>query len=180
MSHIRAKNLVWDWFDEGTDHATVSIRPAGWQVSGQHGPSRYWLGTDASGVTNSVSVAVVADSKTPELALHRDTTGWHWPDGTLVPDSAAALDPDIACTALTNTLPIRRLGLGVGETAEIDVLYIPVPSLVPGVVRQRYNRTEQGYLYENLHSGFRAQLAVDSDGWVTDYPGVCRLKEPPR
>ncbi len=114
------------------------------------------------------------------MTLDRDAKGWRLRGGDPVPGSAGALDPDIACTAATNTLPIRRLGLAVGATAEIDVLYIAMPDLTPRILRQRYSRRDEGYLYENLESGFSAFLTVDSGGWVTDYPGVCRRVDRPK
>jgi hypothetical protein len=98
----------------------------------------------------------------------------------VIPGSANAIDPDIACTALTNTLPIRRLDLAIGERVEIDVLYIPVPVLEPVIARQCYARQADGYLYENRDTGFTALLSVDRGGWVTHYPGVCDMMEPPQ
>ena len=179
MSGIKIRDLRWEWFEDDTDHATVAMQSSGWRVSGQHGKTRYWLNTDAHGATNSIRVETPWDGETRSLVLRRDAAGWQGFDGVLVPESAMALDPDIACTALINTLPIRRLGLRQGESAEIDMVYIPLPSLLPCVMRQRYSRTERGYHYENLRNGFHAQLTVDSEGWVTDYPGICRLKELP-
>jgi hypothetical protein len=42
-----------------------------------------------------------------------------------------------------------------------------------GPQRQRYTRTGDGYRYES--GSFRADLGVDSDGIVTDYPGLWTL-----
>jgi hypothetical protein len=42
-------------------------------------------------------------------------------------------------------------------------------------VAQRYTRTgERHYLFEEVSSGFAAELAIDEDGLVLDYPGLCR------
>ncbi|MEM9788145.1 MAG: putative glycolipid-binding domain-containing protein [Pseudomonadota bacterium] len=177
MNATAARRLVWDWPDKGTDRATVLTTPDGLQISSQHAETRYWLHTDPNHA--AISLKVQVDRAQP-LDLRRDRDGWHHLDGSLVPGSAMAIDPDIACTALTNTLPIRRLGLGIGDTAAMDVLYLPVPDLTPRIVRQRYTRTDHGYRYQNLQNGFEALLSVDNDGWVTDYPGVCLMMEPPQ
>ena len=75
-------------------------------------------------------------------------------------------------------MPIRRLGLSAGESAEISVAYIDVPMLEPRPVRQRYHcirpfGPDSGlYRYEALfRAGSAVEIEVDSDGLVIDYPG---------
>jgi hypothetical protein len=86
-----------------------------------------------------------------------------------------AIDIDISVTPFTNTLPIRRLGLKVGQAAEIVVAYIQLPSLEIIVDRQRYTRLEDSrYRYESVDSDFRRDIEVDDDGLVITYPGLFR------
>ena len=103
----------------------------------------------------------------------------HWTDadGQPQPSLDGCLDVDISVTPFTNTLPIRRLALAPGQSAELLVAYITVPDLGVRPVRQRYtclSRTPSGgsYRYEGLESGFRADLAVDGPGLVVDYPDI--------
>jgi hypothetical protein len=101
-----------------------------------------------------------------------------------VPELEGCVDVDISATPFTNTLPIRRLGLEPGESAELRVAYVDVPELAVGPARQRYEYLEEragGGLYrfeappiEALPSGFTAQIPVDVDGLVIDYPGLFR------
>ena len=114
------------------------------------------------------------------LSLASDGMG-HWTDaaGQHQPALDGCLDVDIMVTPFTNTLPIRRLALAPGQSAEITVVYIGVPDLAVRPVRQRYThlvRTDAGstYHFEGLESGFRADLAVDEDGLVLDYAGIWR------
>ncbi|HYS06949.1 MAG TPA: putative glycolipid-binding domain-containing protein [Candidatus Dormibacteraeota bacterium] len=105
--------------------------------------------------------------------------------GTALTDLDGCIDLDIAATPFTNTLPIRRLGLRPGGAADVEVVYIAVPDLRVSRVRQRYCclRAEKGcgvYLYENLQNGFRAELPVDADGLVLDYPEQWRRRGPGR
>lgn len=84
-------------------------------------------------------------------------------------------DVDITLTPMTNTLPIRRLNLQVGEAREIKVVYFEAPSLAPKPTHQRYTcleKREDGgvYRFEALDTGFTADLPVDADGLVLDYP----------
>ncbi|MFO7274764.1 MAG: putative glycolipid-binding domain-containing protein [Bacillota bacterium] len=119
-------------------------------------------------------VAVQAGDR--ELRLRRDPDGtWHDGRGAPLPDLAGCIDVDISVTPFTNTLPIRRLQLAPGQSAEIRVAYIQVPELLVRPVRQRYTNTGGGrYRYEALETGFTTLLSVDDDGLVLEYPGCFR------
>jgi hypothetical protein len=86
---------------------------------------------------------------------------------------APALDIDLAGSPLTNTLPVRRLGMlkaATGTSHRLDVAYIVVPSLevIPAV--QTYATT--GGLSVHYASGtFQVDIELDADGYVTHYPG---------
>src|SRR5262245_31311689 len=64
----------------------------------------------------------------------------HWTAGTGADCSSldGCLDLDISCTPFTNTLPIRRLGLTPGESADLLVVCLAIPELSLRPVRQRY------------------------------------------
>ena len=106
------------------------------------------------------------------LTGRRDAEGrWYGEDGQELPDLAGCTEIDIRITPLTNTLPIRRLGLSEGESAEVKAVYIRVPELTMEPMRQRYTNLGGGrYRYENLASGFAAEITVDEQGLVVDYP----------
>ncbi len=124
--------------------------------------------------------AATPDSDPPVLELLADGEGrWQRRGGETVTELDGCIDVDISATPFTNTLPIRRLGLRPGESEELAVAYIRVHELLVGAERQRYGcleaRANGGlYRFEALPSGFTAELAVDSDGLVIDYPGLFR------
>ena len=74
----------------------------------------------------------------------------------------------------TNTLPIRRLGLAQGQTADIRAVYVELPALTVSVDPQRYTCLKPGqlYRYESLDSEFARDIDVDADGLVVTYPGL--------
>jgi uncharacterized protein len=122
----------------------------------------------------------VAGASSHELLLIADGMG-HWLDatGAELPALEGCLDIDIAVTPFTNTLPVRRLALEPGQSEEITVAYISVPDLSVRAVRQRYTlqaRTDAGstYRYEGLESDFKADVTVNADGLVVDYPPIWR------
>src|SRR5829696_2374383 len=116
------------------------------------------------------------DSERPVLELLADGEGrWRGGGGVPLPELDGCIDLDISATPFTNTLPIRRLGLKPGESEELAVTYIRVPELLVGPERQSYGCLEAGangglYRFEALPSGFVAELPVDAEGLVIDYP----------
>jgi hypothetical protein len=68
-------------------------------------------------------------------------------------------------------------------SAEITVAYLEGADLQPWPEPQRYTRLETGdggltYRFVSLDGGFSADLPVDSDGLVMDYPGLFRRAFP--
>lgn len=132
----------------------------------------YRLTLDRSWHLREAVIALAGQDRT--LILRSDGAGtWRDGDDALLPDLAGCIDIDLAATPFTNTLPIRRLTLPLGEAKEIRVVYIPVPDLRPIAVAQRYTRNAvDRYFYEGLSSNFSAELQVDGNGLVIDYPGL--------
>jgi hypothetical protein len=111
-------------------------------------------------------------------ALRLESNGrglWH-ENGREQPALQGCIDIDIEATPMTNTLPVRRLAMKPGDSTEIRLCYIDVPALTSATTRQRYTALDDGatVLFESIESGFRAELPVDEDGIVRDYPGLFR------
>jgi uncharacterized protein len=114
------------------------------------------------------------------LALSSDGSGrWTGPDGRHLPVLDGCFDVDLPSTVFTNTLPIRRLGMVPGWSEELSVVYVGVPDLSLSVARQRYTCLTWGpdggrYRYEGLGTGFSAEITVDADALVVEYPRLAR------
>jgi hypothetical protein len=92
-------------------------------------------------------------------------------NGEPVPELDGCIDVDLGFTPSTNTLPIRRLGLQVGATADIVAAWIRFPGLDIVPATQHYTRlADRRYLYES--GTFRAELDVDDVGLVVTYQGA--------
>ena len=122
-------------------------------------------------------------AKPKTLVLERDEAGTWLRDGEELPGLAGCQDIDIEITPFTNSLPVRRLDLAAGESAEVEVAYVAFPELAVGPARQRYSCLERGangsrYRYENPASGFTAELDLDRDGLVLDYPALFQRSWP--
>jgi hypothetical protein len=108
------------------------------------------------------------------LEVRSDGLG-HWvaADGSALPGLDGAIDVDVSVTPFTNTLPIRRLRLDRGGSAEIVTAYVSVPRMSIEPDPQRYTRLEANlYRYESLDSDFCRDVQVDEEGFVVEYPGL--------
>lgn len=137
----------------------------------------YALAWDEGWRLREARLAVTTEPGERSLRLETDGGGrWRDGDGRARPDLHGCLDIDIWPTPFTNTFPIRRQPLAVGERREFVMAWVSAPALTVRPMRQGYTRlADRRYLYENLEgSGFRAELDVDADGVVLDYEGVFR------
>jgi hypothetical protein len=179
-------NRVVRWVPDagvGAEHLAIRSTPEGTVAEGvvvgaRGGTSyglRYCVRCDALWRVREAVLSLAGEERC--LYLRADGEGnWRDQDGRSVEVLRGCVDIDISATPFTNTLPIRRLGLALGEAREILVAYVPVPALAPEPVRQRYTRLEAGqlYRYEGLFRGYAGELTVDGDGLVLDYPGTFR------
>ncbi|MER9338094.1 putative glycolipid-binding domain-containing protein [Mesorhizobium sp. M0293] len=135
---------------------------------------RYRIACDAGWRARRVVVDMIGSGKT--LVLAADGEGRWTRDGLAVPELDGILDPDLTVTPFTNTLPIRRLRLSVGQSAEITTAFIDFPALTVVANPQRYTCLEEGrrYLYESRASDFRRELEIDREELVVDYPDFWR------
>lgn len=179
--------LRWTgWDGQGLEHCHATRDEDGATldgvVAGQRGGlygAHYRVSTDAAGITRELWMCYAGG---PALHVRADAPG-AWTDrltGRALPDLDGCLDVDIGVTPATNALPIWRLGLAEGQAAEIRAAYVPLPSEIGGAFHprpaaQRYARLGPAlYRYEGLFRHFSADLPVDPDGLVTDYPGYFR------
>jgi hypothetical protein len=122
-------------------------------------------------------LVVATDRSTQSLSLRTDGQGHRrHNDGRICGDLDGCLDVDIWPTPFTNSFPIRRQPMAVGERREFRMAWIFGPDLRVQPQPQAYTRLgERLYLLQNLDgSGFSVELPVDEDGLVMDYPGLFR------
>ena len=176
--------MWWAWNGPGLGHLRLAVRDSGVVADGlvlgvgDGRPFRvaYDVRCDAHWRVRAARVGVPGEP--PRVELFSDGEGtWTGPDGRVLPHLEGCEYVDISETPFTNTLPIRRLGLSPGESAEVTVAYLDGTELQPWPEPQRYARLEEGgggglYHFESLDGGFTADLPVDSDGLVVDYPGL--------
>jgi hypothetical protein len=120
-----------------------------------------------------VRATVIGDNR--GLHLTSDGEGnWRDANGRPLDVAAGAVDIDLPVTPFTNTLPIRRLNLKKGASADIRTVYITPPNFEIISDPQRYTCIEplRRYRYESLDSDFVREIDVDADGLVVTYPDL--------
>ena len=181
--------------------ADIDLRPDGVSASGtQVGvfpiPYRldYTLEAADGFITRSLHVEVAGEGWSRQLSLTRNTEGrWHCeaaeegsppltPPGGAVSFIDDALDCDLGLSPLTNLMPIRRHQLQ-RRPGSVDLVaaWVSVPDLGLHASRQRYehvrlegDRAIVRYTDLGTHDGLVADLVVDRDGLVVDYPDLAR------
>jgi hypothetical protein len=188
MANARRRSICWtpiwnkDLEGVGLEHLLLAERVADSVVLAfdeQHGPFRltYRLTWDESWRLRDAELIFATERSTRSLSLQTDGQGhWRHGDGQPIGDLDGCIDIDIWPTPFTNSFPIRREPLAVGERRQFRMAWIFAPDLTVQPQPQAYTRlSERLYLFESLDgSGFRAELPVDEDGIVLDYPGLFR------
>ncbi len=184
----RERQVLWQpWNDLGMEHLYLHEDAEGVHADGlsilHEGDAvirlRYQIRCTASyGVREARVVLLEPEERSVILQAHADGT-WTAGDGRSLPALEGCIDIDINASPFTNTLPIRRLRLAPGQSAELLVAYITVPALEVYPAPQRYTclsveRDQSVYRYEGLGTNFRAEVRVDMDGLVVEYPELCR------
>jgi hypothetical protein len=169
-----------DWDGNGLEHLVLQDRGNGFtaessvigEADGERFAVQYTVVCDRDWRTALFEVNVVGSGRS--VLFTGDGAG-NWQDGARrLPELNGAIDVDITATPFTNTLPIRRLGLEAGQSAEIVVAYIDVPSLTVTADRQRYTCLEpmRRYGFESQDGDFVREIEVDEHGLVVFYPGL--------
>jgi hypothetical protein len=179
------REVMWTaWDNSGLGHLRLAVRDSGVVADGlvlgaaEGHPFRvaYKVHCDTGWRVRAVRVGLPGEA--PKVELLSDGEGnWSTYDGQTVAYLEGCEYVDIAETPFTNTLPISRLDLATGESADIFVTYFDATELQPWPEPQRYTcleKSAQGGLYRflSLDGGFQADLPVDADGLVIDYPGL--------
>lgn len=175
------RSVRWrDWSGSGLEHAVLSATPESIETQSAviGGPvdggfaAVYSLRLDAAWNLQEARFSELGTGRT--LHLRREPGGaWFEGDGRPLPELQDATEVDLPVTPLTNTLPIRRLGLEVGQSAEITVAYVEIPGLTVTANRQRYTRLSAAvYKLEAVGSTFARDITVDEHGLVIYYPGL--------
>ncbi|HEV8649633.1 MAG TPA: putative glycolipid-binding domain-containing protein [Actinomycetes bacterium] len=127
--------------------------------------------------TRSARISGRSASGSRSTVLEADGAG-HWlVDGEVAPHLDGCLDVDLESSAMTNALPVHRMGLPVGGRAAAPAAYVRALDLAVERLEQTYVRmtdenSRQRYDYTAPAFEFACRLVYDESGLVLDYPGI--------
>ena len=168
------------WDGAGMETATIHWENEGFTVSGAVGdaPGRehiqYVLRLNASWQVRQF--LLFRDLEEPDLWLATDGSGrWGEMNGAHRTELDGCYDVDMLCTPLTQTLPIRRLPLLDGDSAELPVVTIDPDTLEVRSDLHRYTRLgAHRWQHQRAAHGPATEFDVDEFGLVVDYPALFR------
>ena len=163
----------WATWDD-IDHETAKLRweNEGWTVSGVVSRERVEYVLRLSATWQVRQFLLFRDLPEPDLWLATDGTArWGEMNGAHRVEFDGCYDINLSCTPLTATLPIRRLQLHVGDSAELPVVAIDPERLEALPETHRYTRLgAHRWRFEQVEVGTVVEFDVDRHGLVVDYP----------
>lgn len=137
----------------------------------------YAIEVDRAGATRRARISGRSAAGSSSTVLEADGAG-HWlVDGENMSQLDGCLDVDLESSAMTNALPVRRLGLAVAARATAPAAYVRAVGLAVDRLEQTYLRAPgegalQRYDYTAPAFDFECRLIYDQSGLVLQYPGI--------
>lgn len=137
----------------------------------------YTIRVDQAWATREARISGRSAFGSRATVLETDGHG-HWLiDGHAEPHLDGCLDVDLESSAMTNALPVHRMGLPIGDEASCPAAYIRALDLTVERLEQTYLRipdisSRQRYEYAAPAFQFAARLVYDESGLVLEYPGI--------
>jgi hypothetical protein len=190
MARGRTNTILWRRLD-GPGHEFARLRDGGddgrrvldgvaiFVEPDEQMPCRleYEVVCDAGWRTIAASAHGLVGDRPVHAELTVDARGRWRLNGVEVPAVDGCADVDLAFTPATNSLPIRRLGLAVGQRADARAAWLRYPEFDLAPLDQVYHRVDATtYEYESSGGHFRANLRVDCEGWVTSYENTWAIE----
>lgn len=170
--------ILWQHLDSpGWEHVRIISDHPGWTVfdsifarehNGEVLRGGFTLVTDKQWNTLELRLMVETSPGTMEGVQFMTEGDGRWTDANEehIPELDGILDVAIPWTPLTNSLPINRLPMEVGEVHDIPVLQISLPDLVLQKATHRYTRVSGEEILFQDGTGKDSQIQIDSEGIV--------------
>lgn len=175
---MTTRRVAWRRSDEveTDEHCTLTFRDSGISLVGTvlgseaGAPVRveYRALTDAAGLTTAAHVRDLRGFDQRTVTVERDAKSNWTVDGKKVRGLKGCTDVDLGCSPSTNTLPIRRLRIGIGASQTIKAALVQFPELTVVKSEQTYTRLDE-FTYRFKSGDFEAELTVDDESLVAAY-----------
>ena len=181
---VKIESILWQGFVlQGHEACRLFSQDSHWHLEGtavfshEQRPCRldYQIICDDAWQTLSAEVEGWLGNTSVGMQIKTDPNQHWWLNGNEQPHIRGCIDIDLNFSPSTNLLPIRRLNLAIGETAEVKAAWLRFPSFKLELLTQQYRRMDETtYRYESAGGKFVADLKVNRSGFVLEYPGIWR------
>lgn len=180
-------SAAWSHQDARTGFEVVYIRPLadGQLISGATTAIEdghpwivdYEIRVDVAWRTRRAEITGHSDAGRCTRLLETDGKGRWCVDHELAPHLDGCQDIDLESSVITNALPVHRLTLATGVTAQAPAAYVRALGLRVERLEQQYAHTndqggQQHYNYTAPDLDFSTHLIYDEAGLVLTYPGI--------
>jgi uncharacterized protein len=178
---------AWQHRDARTGFEVAYFQPLGercriegWTTAVEDGRTwavDYVIDLDEIGSTRGALIRSRSAAGFSSTFLEVDGTGRWLVDGVPAAHLDGCVDVDLESSAMTNALPVRRLGLEPGARAAAPAAYVRAVGLAVERLEQDYQRApdeaaRQRYDYAAPAFDFACRITYDESGLVLDYPGI--------
>ena len=179
---LTIKSILWESFAfPGYEACRLIFQGSRWHMEGtavfshEQQPCRlnYQVVCDEAWRTLSAEIDGWLGNTIIGIQIKTDPSQHWWLNGVEQQGIKGCIDIDLNFSPSTNLLPIRRLDLAVGKTADFQAAWLRFPSFNLELLSQQYHRLDETtYRYESAGGRFVADLKVNRSGFVVDYPGI--------
>ncbi len=178
------RTVLWQNLKQpGTEYCRLMSHDYGWRLTGttvlvfDDNPlqAQYLVACNHLWQTRTVQISANtgADEQSLHLIVDEKNRWWLQQEDNVIEliRLRGCLDVDLGITPATNTLPIRRNPLAIGDSVSLKAAWIQFPTLDIETLSQKYTRlTEHRYRYESNDGQFSTEIDVDEMGLVKHYP----------
>ena len=179
--------IIWRRLDmPGHESATVFFDEGKWFLDGasvflyEGKPCRldYTIECDEDWNTLVASVIGWVGEEAIDLEIEVDEDLRWFVNEEEITEVAGCVDLDLNFSPVTNSLPISRFDLEVGESADVKAAWLRFPSFEFETLEQKYTRiSENVYRYESAGGDFVREIEVNDAGLVTNYPDYFEIEK---
>lgn len=181
------QTIIWRRLDmPGHESATVFFDEGRWYLDGaavflyEGKPCRldYTIECDEEWNTLAASVAGWVGEEVVDLEIEVDEDQRWFLNEEEIPEVSGCIDIDLNFSPVTNTLPIRRLDIGPGESVAVKAAWLRFPTFKFEPLEQAYTRLDEShYRYESGGGDFVRELEVNETGLVVSYPDYFEIEK---
>jgi uncharacterized protein len=180
------KTIIWRRLDiPGHEFARASVNETGVFIEGTailvyesaFCKLDYAIRCDSDWRTRKAKVSGFVGAKEIAIEISVDAEkNWRLNDEK-ISEVDGCIDIDLNFSPVTNTLPIRRLNLTVGERATVRAAWLRFPSFRLEPLEQVYERTAPTiYHYESAGGRFTTEIDVDDFGLAVNYLNIWEIE----